>query len=198
MDYLVRPGERSLMPASAFGWALGYLSTWATRPVGERVMASRSVYMLNRLLESGLIYCIYMLHIMVTESLGCDAYEGFDKPCHSKTSCMWGSHAEARGDRGMYVTTQAVESFVEEHYGDQIARLEKEKPEPVEASKLLILYRVSGQNLGETVGPGPLIMPVAETVVPAASAHSHAWQLRKVLRSGLRSLAGDPPCCMCR
>lgn len=27
-----------------------------------------------------------------------------------------------RGAHGMYVTTQAVESFVEEHYGDQIAR----------------------------------------------------------------------------
>eukprot|EP00913_Durusdinium_trenchii_P001423 g1317.t1 len=53
-------GERSWMPATAFGWALGYLST------------------------------------------------------------------KARGEHGMYVTTRAVESFVEEHYGDQIARLEAE------------------------------------------------------------------------
>eukprot|EP00931_Biecheleriopsis_adriatica_P027885 TRINITY_DN16686_c0_g1_i2.p1 TRINITY_DN16686_c0_g1~~TRINITY_DN16686_c0_g1_i2.p1 ORF type:complete len:240 (+),score=54.10 TRINITY_DN16686_c0_g1_i2:33-722(+) len=32
----------------------------------------------------------------------------------------------ARGARGMYVTTHAVETFVEEHYGDQISRLEAE------------------------------------------------------------------------
>jgi len=50
------PDERSWMPATAFGWALGYLST------------------------------------------------------------------RIRGAHGMYVTTEAVESFVEEHYGDQIAR----------------------------------------------------------------------------
>merc|ERR1712194_713198 len=31
-----------------------------------------------------------------------------------------------RGARGMYVTTQAVESFVEEHYGEQITRLNRE------------------------------------------------------------------------
>jgi len=31
-----------------------------------------------------------------------------------------------RGARGMYVTTHAVESFVEEHYGSQIDRLDKE------------------------------------------------------------------------
>ncbi|CAK9001336.1 unnamed protein product [Durusdinium trenchii] len=61
MEFLVsQPGERSWMPATAFGWALGYLST------------------------------------------------------------------KARGEHGMYVTTRAVESFVEEHYGDQIARLEAE------------------------------------------------------------------------
>lgn len=27
-----------------------------------------------------------------------------------------------RGAHGMYITTEAVESFVEEHYGDQIER----------------------------------------------------------------------------
>ena len=53
---VVEPSERSWMPATAFGWALGYLST------------------------------------------------------------------RMRGAHGMYVTTEAVESFVEEHYGDQIAR----------------------------------------------------------------------------
>lgn len=31
-----------------------------------------------------------------------------------------------RGPRGMYVTTHAVESFVEEHYGEQIERLSRE------------------------------------------------------------------------
>ncbi|CAL1173239.1 unnamed protein product [Cladocopium goreaui] len=57
MESLVcEPDERSWMPATAFGWALGYLST------------------------------------------------------------------RIRGAHGMYVTTEAVESFVEEHYGDQIAR----------------------------------------------------------------------------
>ena len=57
MENLVcQVGERSWMPATSFGWALGYLST------------------------------------------------------------------RSRGAHGMYVTTEAVESFVEEHYGDQIAR----------------------------------------------------------------------------
>lgn len=36
------------------------------------------------------------------------------------------SSTAARGARGMYITTQAVETFVEEHYGDQIQRLEAE------------------------------------------------------------------------
>lgn len=31
-----------------------------------------------------------------------------------------------RGARGMYITTHAVETFVEEHYGDQISRLGEE------------------------------------------------------------------------
>eukprot|EP00438_Fugacium_kawagutii_P011890 Skav219171 [mRNA] locus=scaffold648:365333:367505:- [translate_table: standard] len=61
MESLVsQPSERSWMPATAFGWALGYLST------------------------------------------------------------------RLRGAHGMYITTEAVESFVEEHYGDQIERLDRE------------------------------------------------------------------------
>ncbi|CAJ1369016.1 unnamed protein product [Effrenium voratum] len=69
-------GERSLLPAASFGWALGYVST------------------------------------------------------------------AARGDHGMYVTTRAVESFVEEHYGDQIQRLERElraqQRSPEEAYRALL------------------------------------------------------------
>eukprot|EP00435_Cladocopium_sp_Y103_P054424 s533_g17.t1 len=77
MESLVcEPGERSWMPATAFGWALGYLST------------------------------------------------------------------RIRGAHGMYVTTEAVESFVEEHYGDQIARLELElhrgEHHPLEAYRALL------------------------------------------------------------
>lgn len=74
------PRERSWMPATTFGWWLGYAST------------------------------------------------------------------AARGARGMYVTTHAVESFVEEHYGSQISRLEVELDagvySPSEAySALLALLR---------------------------------------------------------
>lgn len=51
----------------------------------------------------------------------------------------------ARGARGMYVTTHAVESFVEEHYGEQIARLEHElSAEPGHAyHELLKLLRAA-------------------------------------------------------
>lgn len=76
------PMERSWLPAYAFGWCLGYLST------------------------------------------------------------------ALRGARGMYTLTHAVESFVEEHYGYQIGRLEQElgagSHVPVEAyEELLSLLRAA-------------------------------------------------------
>mmetsp|Transcript_12923 Transcript_12923/g.35094 ORF Transcript_12923/g.35094 Transcript_12923/m.35094 type:complete len:230 (+) Transcript_12923:44-733(+) len=65
------------------------------------------------------------------------------------TSFGWGlgfASTAGRGARGMYITTHAVESFVEEHYGDQIRQLSSELQEgalsPKEAySELLALLQ---------------------------------------------------------
>merc|ERR1719401_31117 len=69
-------------------------------------------------------------------------------PATSFGWCLGFASTAARGARGMYVTTHAVESFVEEHYGDQISRLSKEldtgERVPREAySELLNLLRMA-------------------------------------------------------
>lgn len=79
------PRERSWMPATSFGWLLGYAST------------------------------------------------------------------ALRGERGMYVTTHAVESFVEEHYGEQIERLTRElsagdRAPPEAYAELLKLLRLACED----------------------------------------------------
>lgn len=56
-----------------------------------------------------------------------------------------------RGERGMYVTTHAVESFVEEHYGDQIDRLTRElrsgdRAPPEAYAELLKLLRLACED----------------------------------------------------
>lgn len=47
-------------------------------------------------------------------------------PAYTFGWCLGYLSTAFRGARGMYMTTHAVESFVEEHYGHQIIRLERE------------------------------------------------------------------------
>eukprot|EP00930_Biecheleria_cincta_P086907 TRINITY_DN76165_c0_g1_i1.p1 TRINITY_DN76165_c0_g1~~TRINITY_DN76165_c0_g1_i1.p1 ORF type:complete len:257 (+),score=51.78 TRINITY_DN76165_c0_g1_i1:58-771(+) len=81
-------------------------------------------------------------HLAAIDVLVCERKERSWMPA---TSFGWGlgfMSTAARGARGMYVTTHAVETFVEEHYGDQIARLESElrlgDRSPAEAYRALL------------------------------------------------------------
>ena len=61
-------------------------------------------------------------HLEAMENLVCQAAERSWMPATSFGWALGYLSTRIRGAHGMYVTTEAVESFVEEHYGDQIAR----------------------------------------------------------------------------
>eukprot|EP00928_Gymnodinium_smaydae_P030582 TRINITY_DN22701_c0_g1_i1.p2 TRINITY_DN22701_c0_g1~~TRINITY_DN22701_c0_g1_i1.p2 ORF type:complete len:276 (+),score=58.29 TRINITY_DN22701_c0_g1_i1:68-829(+) len=65
-------------------------------------------------------------HLRAMAALVPSASERSWMPAASFGYCLGYGSVLARGARGMYVTTHAVESFVEEHYGDQITRLRAE------------------------------------------------------------------------
>merc|ERR1712083_634341 len=87
-------------------------------------------------------------HLTAMSYVVCDPRERSWMPAYSFGWCLGWCSTIFRGARGMYVTTHAVESFVEEHYGDQISRLSKELDSgervPKEAySELLELLRMA-------------------------------------------------------
>lgn len=65
-------------------------------------------------------------HLAAMSAVVCEPKERSWMPAYSFGWCLGYLSTSLRGPRGMYVTTHAVESFVEEHYGEQIARLEHE------------------------------------------------------------------------
>ncbi|CAE8604625.1 unnamed protein product, partial [Polarella glacialis] len=65
-------------------------------------------------------------HLAAMEIVVCEPGERSWMPAASFGWALGYASTAGRGARGMYVTTHAVESFVEEHYGDQITQIVRE------------------------------------------------------------------------